>query len=774
MKKILAFLLILASVFSFVTTYNQIDQEELKTVTEVEEGLAKRFEIPYGFHPAVPDELYPLLYETALEYEVNIFRTNIHELEGAQPEMLKYILLTGDTHFFHDFRLKSGSFLTAQDTQQGDAFLSSADTGENSQRGIIRDFGGNNLLAIKPLKAAYEYLPVYGQYYVEVADNKAFEVFLEGFAAKVNEFHKKCGTNISYSPEIFQQQNHSEGAEVGARTDFLNYQKYMLLLIMLILLVYHIFYESKRIGILKMHGLSNISIWFIIAGKLITFVFLVSLVVSLPVALWIKDTTAQFVGSAILAQFKTYGIATAISLISYGYISRIKVSDAVKNRKDTQSIFVLNTLLKAGCSIMVILIGLSLWGQYIELRTKGEELKNWELSKDYGVFYPVVVGYDLEDLKKGFRYTTIALAGELYPTLNKMGALFIEADSYEESSLNYYLSKDWEGILSISVNPNYLREFPVYDVQNNPVQISEDTSEWILLVPEKYRHREAEIMSYFQQQRWGTQEPGGIYGAEETYFNREVPDRVRNQEIRIIWLANDQEIFSFNPEVFPAENNVILDPIIQVVTEKNSLGFDRANIINGGGGDDPLKMRLIDRDAALTLKTLEPELKRLKLDDNVKYLITVDQYVAEKVYYLQEWMKELVLTSLGLLVVLLLLVVQNLTLFFNKYQRKFIVRRLFGTGFFRTYKEYIGLFAATWLVQLLICYWVSKGAIAYFLELASRVSSVASAVSEVSGTATIKLVAVAAGLILIELSASVIALVLIEQRHRVKVLKGGN
>ncbi|WP_202951812.1 DUF1430 domain-containing protein [Desulfitobacterium sp. PCE1] len=135
-------------------------------------------------------------------------------------------------------------------------------------------------------------------------------------------------------------------------------------------------------------------------------------------------------------------------------------------------------------------------------------------------------------------------------------------------------------------------------------------------------------------------------------------------------------------------------------------------------------------------------------------------------------MRQLMLTSLGLLVVLLLLVVQNLSIFFNKYQRKFIVRRLFGTGFFRTYKEYIGLFAATWLVQFLICYLVIKGVISHFLELASRVSSVASAVSEVSGTATIKLVA--AGLILIELAASVIALVLIEQRHRVKVLKGGN
>lgn len=248
---------------------------------------------------------------------------------------------------------------------------------------------------------------------------------------------------------------------------------------------------------------------------------------------------------------------------------------------------------------------------------------------------------------------------------------------------------------------------------------------------------------------------------------------MKNQQIKIIWLANNQQIFSFNPEVFPPENNVIIDPIIQVVTEKNSLCADRANMMNGGGGSDPLKVRLIDRDTALTLKTLEPELQRLKLDDNLKYLVTVDQFMLQQIYLLQQWMNQLWLTSLGLIAGLLFLVIQNLIIFFNKYQRRFIVRRLFGADFFRTYKEYILLFSATWVLQLLICFIVNSGLLSRFLELAARVSSVASAVKGATGSAGIKLLAVAAALILIELAASVVALAIIEQRNRVKVLKGG-
>lgn len=324
-----------------------------------------------------------------------------------------------------------------------------------------------------------------------------------------------------------------------------------------------------------------------------------------------------------------------------------------------------------------------------------------------------------------------------------MGAILIDATLYEEEQL--LADKDWAGIRSIKVNNNYLREFPVYDTYNNPVQVSEDTSEWVLLVPEKYCHSKREILSYFKKTRVDYMD------IEKETYQKAVPDRVKKQQFKIIWLANDQKIFSFNPEVFPAENNNIIDPIIQVITEKNSLSADRSSIL-GGGSTDPLKMRLIGRDTALTYKTLEPELQRLKLNDNLKNLIAVDQFMLQNIYNLQKWVNQLWLASLGLLTSLLLLVVQNLILFFCKNRYKFTVRRLFGTDFFRTYKEYILLFSVTWVSQILFSFIVN------FI---------------MNGVTDIRLLAVAAALIAIELVVSVIALVIIEQRNKVNVLKGG-
>lgn len=299
------------------------------------------------------------------------------------------------------------------------------------------------------------------------------------------------------------------------------------------------------------------------------------------------------------------------------------------------------------------------------------------------------------------------------------------------------------------------------------VHISEDTSDFILLVPEKYRNKEKEILEYFKKNR------KNLVEADENMFQVEVPDRVRNQRLSIIWTANNQKIFSFNPEVFPLENNMIVDPIIRVVTEKNSLVADKANMMSGRGGRDPLKVKLINRDSERTFELLEPELKRLKLDDNLTNLISVDQYVLSQIYELKNTRTQLTFISLGLLAGLLVLVVQNLSVFFSKFQRRFIVRRLFGTGFFKTYQEYMWLLSVTWAIQIGACLLVNSGFASSLLQMAGSVSMVASSVNEAVGSSSDRLLAIGGGVLAIEFVASVLALFVIERKNKGKVLKGG-
>lgn len=741
MKKLVVFFLVLASVFSFFLAYNQTDKEELEKLEKVEEVIAKQFVIPSNSILADPDEFYPLLFETAKKYKVNIFRKNINYNEDEKVIIQKYVLLTGRTVFFNNFRIKSGRILSESNTQNGKEFISTVNTGDKNQIGVVRDFGDNDLITIKPLKISYEYLPVEGQYFVEVPNEKAFNVFIKGFTNKLNMYYAKYG-KISFSPSDFKN-NYNDTSENGnslmPSMRMLKYINYLIFTIVFILLVYYIFNEAKRIGIIKMHGVSNIRLWWLITGRLITIIFVFSVIISMLVTVLVKNATYSFVFSNFVYQFKTFIIMTTISLIVYIYISKINVSLIIKNRKDTKGIFVLNILLKFGCSILLLMFCLSIYNQYVKIIHKQENLKNWDRAKDYGIFYPLNIGNDRNDVRNGSPVFFSTVNGELYNVLNKMGAVLMNARMYEETALR--LDKGYNGLRTVTVNNNYLREFRVYDVHNKSVNVSETSTDWILLVPEKYRSKEKEILSFFKKGRESS------IDYEKRVFSRKIPDNIRNQPIKIIWLANDQKIFSFNQDVFPAENNNITDPIIQVVTEKNSLLADRSSIL-GNGCTDPLKIRLINRDPALTNQILKPELVMLKLDDNLKHLVSADQFFLQQIYDLQKQMKLLVLIGLGLIAGLLILVTQNLAIFFSKNQRKFIVRRLFGTGFFRTYKEYILLFSVTWAIQILVSAILNK-------EL------------------DIKLFAMAALLMLVELAASVITFMLIEQRNKLKVLKGG-
>ncbi|EPC8421418.1 bacteriocin-associated protein [Bacillus wiedmannii] len=734
MKKVVVFFLIVASILSGFIAFQQTDHKEFEKMEKVEQRIGKEFVIPDVLGFANPSEIYPILLEAAKESHTNIFRTNVAYHEDEHAEILKYVLLTTETIYFKQFQLSGGDVLKPKDTFQGNAFLSTVHTKDTKQKGVIKDFGDNHVITIKPLQTSYEHLPMAGRYVVEGVDDKSYDAFLKLFSKKLNQHFKPKQYIVA---DDFKRNLSNNEEALDSSINSLSYIQYMVFIVLLCFLIYYVFNEAKRIGVIKMHGVSNLRLWFIVIGRTIASMFVLSIGISVLATAFVKNVTSGFIYTIMFDQCKTYLIITILSLVSYFYISKIKVNQMIKNRKDTKGIFVFNTLLKVTCSIIFVLLGTSILEQYITVKEKQVNLKNWEKNKDYGVFYPLSVGNDEE--QQGMHKTASSINGDLYPILNKMGAVLIDSKEYEEIELSR--NKDYKGIWSVTVNNNYLREFPIYDIHNQRVQVSEDTENWILLVPEKYQNREKEILRFFEERR----KPAIEY--EEKRMHREVPNHLRNRKIDIIWIKNNQEIFSFNPDVYKSDNNKIRDEIIEVMTEKNSFVGER-DLILGGGANDPLKIKLIKRDAGLTYKTLEPELKRLGLDDNLRYLVTVDQYISKDIYNLQKTMKILLTVTSGLIVGILFLVTQNIIVYFNKNQQKIVVHRLFGVDFFRTYKGYMLQFVLMWIVQLSICFIVKK-------------------------EFDLKLLTVVAMLILIEFTASIIALITMERRNKKTVIKGG-
>jgi len=339
---------------------------------------------------------------------------------------------------------------------------------------------------------------------------------------------------------------------------------------------------------------------------------------------------------------------------------------------------------------------------------------------------------------------------DLYPKLNAAGGLFVDSSMYEPLALTHPLPSG--AFPTMTVNPNYLKQFPIRDRTGQPITVSETTTDWVVLVPVTYQDRQAQLESYFQGLRSGAGRP------EKLMFGRDAPASIANQKVSVIWTQPGQEIFSFNPKVNPDHGNIVADPIVQVLTTANSLGVDRANMITGGA-NTAMKVRLSPGGTVATLAALQPSLARLRLADNLRHLVTMNDYAAQRIQSLQDQIRSITIAAAASYTGLLLLTAQNLAIIFERYSRKIVIRRLFGFGFTRRYRDFLSIFAVIWATQLLAALAANRLGVN---PLSTQPSAPGlGVVIVVTGLGTV-----------LELAFAVFVLARIERRNTITVLKG--
>jgi|GEM_PF-4992179 len=694
MKKYLIIFLILLMGLSFVSVYNQYSRQEFRRIRNLEEEFAELFMIPDDIELMIPEVTYPLLFEIVEDLEVNIFRTS----QISENEIHKFVLLTNETEFFDHLTIKSGSRLSIADTQDHSLFLSTIETGDPNQIGHVTYFGDTAAVTIAPLITAFQTLPVAGRYFAELPTNVDLETFLQSFASRINEVweaHHGEPLRIPYEIQDFiVEDNSNESTSFHLQTT----DEIVVLTFIMTLVtgIYYIASQGKKISILKLNGFSDGKIWNAVVVKLVNQVFSLTIGVSLVISLILASyyQNFNFMLSIIIRQLFMYGIMLFFSLSIFINLKRIPISQGVKNRNDTYFVFKLNTILKMGLTVIVLFIGSSIVQTYEGIRQQETALKNWEVSESFGVFGAWYFGNDdTEELWEAQEWT---IMNELYPIINQMGGILAEfydytEDQLEDADLDYINRIDDYNIRYGRVNLNYLESFPLLDIYNQPIVLNENDGEMIILVPEKYKQDEEWLLEFFMEER-----------ERPSHYNLDFEvDSGWDEGVRIIWLKNDQPVFSFHPNVFPGNNNEILNPIIQVITETNSFAYERQSVL-GQGGRDPMKIKLIDNDPIQTREVLEPKLRELGLDDNLRQIIAVNEAILNQISDLRIEVN-LLMFILGMVSIMVLgLALQNTVLFFNFFRQKFVINRVFGIGFFRTYRNYYYYLGKIWLTKILI------------------------------------------------------------------------
>ena len=748
MKRVIIALLMLLSAAATATVFVNTDnaQRQLMQHAAVKVGLPVT--IPGDPRLSDPVKMYAALRTAAADARVNVFRTSVGYTPDGRPQVTQYVLLTTSTHLFDAFSLQAGRWLGPQDADHPERFLSTTQTGSPDQVGVLGDFGGNDLVAVRGLRSAFDSLQVAATYDVESSAPSSYDRFLNSLAQASSQVAGGAGL---FTAASFQGGNDSFAGYTSDFAPILNAVQYVIIFFTALFLAFQVLHDAKKAGVMKLHGFGLVRVWFAIAGRLILISLVVSEAIALVVTRFVPDTTFEFSVSVGLTIVRTFAVMLVASIVACAYVARTNISNAIKNRKDTRGVFAVNTLVKIACSVALIAVGAGLWLQYANAAAERQQFGNWDRARGFGIFSPQVVGNDLVETETGGNATTAAEVYDLYPALNDRGALYVDARNYEPVALAEALPPG--AYRSIDVNVNYLKQFPLRDDLGRTIGIGENTTDWVVLASSHYKSQQAEILAYFQVVR------SGAVHAEDSAFGRPAPASVAHQGVSIIWMQDNQAVFSFNPLVNPDHGNNIVDPFIEVITAANSLGIDRANMLSGGGGT-AMKIRLLGGDPVRTMQDLLPTLRRLKLDDNLPYLVTMDEYVSQQIAALDNGIRIVAIAGIALLVGLLVLAVQSISILFERYSRRITVRRLFGAGFMRTYREPLLIFTAVWSFQLV-------GALAANRLGLSPFSTPTS--SRVAGDGIV--VAIAASVALVEVLFSAGVLTFIESHSVVRVLK---
>lgn len=678
------YIIMACSIFCYAfITETEFSNKEILQLQDLDTKYTYSFSIPNNDTITNPDDLYQALLEASCNTNSNIIRTLFTDGENGY-EVEKYVLLSHVSDYMSAFEIKRGQMLTPDNSKsKNDIYISTKKSSNEKQIGEIRSEMKGIDLTIYPLYAQFSYYKADGIYMVELGNNISLQNFLESLAESINKY---CNTDIDDTALLADE---TSVVRLPYVDTFMFYLLQIALCLMLILMfLYHTFYETKKISIIKLFGNEN-SILFWTYQKNLIYITLLSVLIS-AIYNFIRYDNFEYmivflyrVSIFALIQF---GI---ISVLFLTIINRIKILKGLKGGYLGKYIYYLNTFTKIICICVVIYSGQTVFDTLKDTAIMKEKLKNWEIADDYGIFYPYYIGFDMSQSEEKNRELTISQ--DLYSYLNGNEALFVDVTQFEEEfqELNRETSPIWQ--FNASVNPNYLKIFPLYDTDGNLIKVDEEESDLILLVPEKYSSYEDEIITYYKTTQLNKIETA------KNYYGMDC-DNLINQNLHIIWLQNNQGIFGFSTRVLANEEGYIMNAITLVITEKNSTVLDRMGIL-GKGDLDPLKVFVGNHSNSYEVyHSLSSILDELDLADNLKKLVSINENITERILELQAQRRiALAMTLVGILL-LTFLVIQNTILDFHRNRQRYIIKKIHGIHMLKIYGTHLLISSAVYAI----------------------------------------------------------------------------
>ena len=692
MKKIVVFFIIVSTCLSFYINYLDTNTSEFLQLVSAEDDTLSSSLVTLndeGIYSLDPNQFFNLILSLSKKYNANIYRTHI-TYQNNIPFYRKYVLLNNPDRYFSHFILEGGRFLTTDESIHSSLYLSTDLSDSPDQIGHIYDFAKNDHLQVVAFHSFLNEIAVSGTYKIQTDSQAEFIAF----ASELMEY----GLNIQISSLSNTDIYPSPSILPSLFNRILHF-------FTLVFTIYYFLGQSKNIGILKLHGVSVTRIWWITIGRLTTIVYcMIFILLSFLSIVAVITPSITFTLSVVKEMIVNFIWLYGLFILSILYLNSISVNMFIKGRKKVTMIFALNYTLKIIFSIIFIVCFMQIAFSLPQSSNQKETLKTWEHVSKYGFFEPIFLDESNPDIDSSLPYL-LKEYHILYPILNEWGSIFVEAGSYStprssastsEQLLSGFSTEEKISRWSMYVNPNYLLAYPVFDIYGNQILIDENEEDWILLIPEPYQYLVERIIHAHEKDR------NDALQYAKNICNQDFGEKWTNnqQNIKIIWTKGGQHIFSFNSLVAPESGNMILDPVIEVMTLNNRVEGDVQ--LTYGNSNAPLKIKLIDGDPKSTYEYILPKLKELKVDNNIKGIRTIYESIDRELDIITRYLLQTIIISALPLFGIICILIQNALIQFDRNMKKFMIMRLLGVGFIKTYQKCYSISILIFIGQTLI------------------------------------------------------------------------
>lgn len=670
MKKFINILLIIASIFSFYIKYDrEISNENIK-MQEIESKLPYSYKIviPTSVNDKNKEETYVKIVDILNKFNASIYYDRLSEDKNLK---IKYIYDTNDK-YLKQISMKSGRVLNEEDMNSNN-FISTKKNSNANQIGVIATFNKNIDRDIKTLKSILnDGFNFSGS--CQIVFDKSTNVDL--FIKELEE-----SLNIKGIYTIDNENIHIE------RNNNYKWLIMIIYLIVMLLILYDLLNSYKEIGIRKLLGYSSKKIYF----ERITNLIKVNLIISVSTLIimgliffnqfniYLVTFIFAFVGDVLLQSL----ILAFICSIACIYINFITINTLIKNRKPLNFILILNYIAKVCCLVVLIFFIIKCINNFTILNERfSKSFNNWEYLDNFASISSLKMTYE-EFQNQDF----IDIQKKLYQEFNQRGAILANFNEYSleirkvnYKETNYYYERD-----NVFINPNYLKLYKIYDENNNPINISEEDSDFIMLVPEKYKNDKEKILRYAD------------FWKKSEYYSIST-----EQKSRIIWIKSNQKIFTTNINIHPELGNEVIDPILHIITENNLSSKDYNFIMTSDG--NPFKIKAENgMNPEMTIREI---FKKYNIEKYVGDITLVNEQVASDAKNIKDNLKLLSIVSLILLAILLTIIVQNVYNYFDKFSSKLAIEKLCGYKIIHKHINFLLGTIITWNIVFVLSLYI--------------------------------------------------------------------